>query len=83
MGASQKTYMLLFFGYRDTGMDLTPYLYLEIKLFTVKTLKQIQYDKFCIALCVLPCLTLHNENCNLSFTRKLNSRLLMTLFLKI
>jgi hypothetical protein len=31
-----------FFGYRDTGMDLTPYLYPEIKLFTVKTLKQIQ-----------------------------------------
>jgi hypothetical protein len=51
--------MLLFFGYRDTGMDLTPYLYPEIKLFTVKTLKQIQYDKFCIGLCVLPCLTLH------------------------
>jgi hypothetical protein len=25
---------------------LTPYLYPEIKLFTVKTLKQIQYDKF-------------------------------------
>jgi hypothetical protein len=35
-------YMLLFFGYRDTGMDMTPYLYPEIKLFTVKTLKQIQ-----------------------------------------
>jgi branched-subunit amino acid transport protein AzlD len=53
-------FMLLFFGYRDTGMDLTPYLYPEIKLFTVKTLKQIQYDKFvlrCVScpvwLCIL------------------------------
>ncbi len=55
-------------------MDLTPYLYPEIKLFTVKTLKQIQYYKFCIALCDLPCLTLHNENCNLSSTTKLERK---------
>ncbi len=31
-------FYVAFFGYRGTGMDLTAYLYPEIKLFTVKTL---------------------------------------------
>jgi hypothetical protein len=52
-------FYVAFFGYRDTGMDLTPYLYPEIKLFTVKTLKQIQYDK--LLKCLLKCLLILKE----------------------
>jgi hypothetical protein len=52
------------FGYRDTGMDLTPYLYPEIKLFTFKTLTQIQYNKFSFG-CV--CLALYDFFFSLDF----------------